>query len=375
MLTIFRRHLKSCPHRDKGREYRRCQCPVWVDGFIGGVDVRESLKIANWEKANTIIQSWEARGSREADPLISDAMDTYKADATARGLTGPTLEKYTLLFRRLQEFVDQRGLSHMSEIDLDVMREFRNGWTIRNLTGLKTLERLKAFLRFAHESGWTTDNYGVKIKAPKVRPTPTLPLTKANVADILGAISIYPNRANAVRLHALVLLLRYSGLRIRDAVTVRRDRIQEGKLFLYQAKTGTSVWVPLPLAVTAALDAIPLPDSAVHFFWTGEGKPRSCVGDWQRSLRRLFALAGVPDAHPHRFRDTFAVELLLAGVPLERVSMLLGHTSVKTTEKSYSPWVAARQEQLESDVRRTWETDLVLGKGTPQVHGKIERPN
>jgi len=83
------------------------------------------------------------------------------------------------------------------------------------------------------------------------------------------------------------------------------------------------------------------------------------VGNWQRALRLLFKLAGVPGGHAHRFRDTFAVELLLAGVPLERVSMLLGHKSVKVTEKHYAPWVAARQEQLESDVRRTWATDTV----------------
>jgi integrase/recombinase XerD len=34
---------------------------------------------------------------------------------------------------------------------------------------------------------------------------------------------------------------------------------------------------------------------------------------------------------------TFAVELLLAGVPLERVSVLLGQPSIKVTEKHYIP--------------------------------------
>jgi hypothetical protein len=34
-------------------------------------------------------------------------------------------------------------------------------------------------------------------------------------------------------------------------------------------------------------------------------------------------------------------------VPIDQVSVLLGHSSVKITEKSYSPWVKARQEQLE----------------------------
>ena len=35
------------------------------------------------------------------------------------------------------------------------------------------------------------------------------------------------------------------------------------------------------------------------------------------------------------FRDTFAVELLLSGVPIDQVSLLLGHSSVKVTEKHY----------------------------------------
>jgi site-specific recombinase XerD len=39
----------------------------------------------------------------------------------------------------------------------------------------------------------------------------------------------------------------------------------------------------------------------------------------------------------HRFRKTFAVELLLAGVPIHRVSELLGYQSVRITEKYYAP--------------------------------------
>jgi integrase len=42
---------------------------------------------------------------------------------------------------------------------------------------------------------------------------------------------------------------------------------------------------------------------------------------------------------------------------MDRVSALLGHSSIKVTEKHYSPWVRARQEQLEADVRRTWGTE------------------
>jgi integrase/recombinase XerD len=58
---------------------------------------------------------------------------------------------------------------------------------------------------------------------------------------------------------------------------------------------------------------------------------KSTVGNWQCALKLLFDLAEVPSGHAHRFRETFAVEALLAGIPLERVSILLGHQSVRIT--------------------------------------------
>jgi integrase/recombinase XerD len=58
---------------------------------------------------------------------------------------------------------------------------------------------------------------------------------------------------------------------------------------------------------------------------------------------------------PHMFRDTFAVEMLLAGLPIDQVSILLGHKSVKIIEKHYAPWVKARQDQLASSVRNAWQ--------------------
>jgi hypothetical protein len=41
------------------------------------------------------------------------------------------------------------------------------------------------------------------------------------------------------------------------------------------------------------------------------------------------------------------------------------HQSVRITEKHYAPWVKARQDQLEVDVRRTWPKE----KQQREVHG------
>jgi hypothetical protein len=96
----------------------------------------------------------------------------------------------------------------------------------------------------------------------------------------------------------------------------------------------------------------------------------SATGDRQRALKGVFKEAGIPGGHAHRFRDTLAVGLLQAGVPMDRVPVLLGHSSIKGTEKHYSPWVRARQEQLEADVRRTWEISVRETKETAKEHGK-----
>jgi integrase len=75
-----------------------------------------------------------------------------------------------------------------------------------------------------------------------------------------------------------------------------------------------------------------------HFFCDGKTKLEIAVGSWRRRLATLVELA-----HPHKFRDTFTVELLLSGLPIERVSILLGHQSVRITERHYAHWVRSRQ--------------------------------
>ena len=97
-------------------------------------------------------------------------------------------------------------------------------------------------------------------------------------------------------------------------------------------------------------------------------KPKTAISHWQCELKSLFELAKVANGHAHRFRDTFATGLLLQGVSLEQVSVLLGHSSIRITERHYAPWVRSRQEQLEADVRRTWKAVANETKGTSEVH-------
>jgi integrase/recombinase XerD len=172
-------------------------------------------------------------------------------------------------------------------------------------------------------------------------------------------------RNRALRLRALTLLMRWSGLSILDAVTLDRERLTKNddgddQIFLYRAKTNVPVYVVVPPEVAKLLRSL-ANSNPRYFFWSGNGDPRSAAKAFQRSYWKLFKLAEIllPDGspkrcHPHMFRDTFAVELLLAGNPIDQVSLLLGHSSVKITERHYAPFCRARQQQLTAAVKRSW---------------------
>jgi site-specific recombinase XerD len=59
-------------------------------------------------------------------------------------------------------------------------------------------------------------------------------------------------------------------------------------------------------------------------------------------------------------KPSFSVELLLVGVPIEQVSILLGHSNIKVTQQHYNPWVRDRQLQLEADLQRAWNRDPIV---------------
>ena len=378
MLTPYRRHHPGCAkHGD--RYWKRCRCPMWVEGTVSHAYVRRSLKTKSWERAQAeCIRLEQARDPSPEKPrpvgvTISDAVRAYLQDAKDRGLRESTLSKLDTIFRKqFLTWAAKRRFTRLADLDVVALRDFRSSWTDKPLSKSKKQSRVIGFFHFCQRSKWIVEHPMLGIGAIKVDQTPTDYFPADEFERILGSTNAYRDHrgetGNGARIRALTLLMRWSGLRIRDAVTLEKSRLSEDdKLLLYQAKTRQPVYVPLPPRVAAALRSVPTgpKPNRMYFFWSGNGLPKTAVADWQRSYRRLFRIADLRKAdgtpkrcHPQMFRDTFAVEMLLAGVPLDQVSILLGHKSIKVTEKHYAPWVRARQEQLENSVRRAWGTEL-----------------
>jgi len=346
MLNLWKRHSPNCSQ--KRRTFKKCGCVVWVSGSLHGQKMRKSLGIRNWEAAQKIVRDWEARIDG-GTVSVSQAFERFIADCTARHLRDETIGKYRLLQREMKaEF----GGRPVDAIGLHELSLYRESWRLSAISCRKKIERLRTFFRFCIERGWTEKNPAALLKPPRAAFSPTLPFSDEELKKISGALETYPDRPVGRRKQVLafVLMLQHSGLRIRDAACLSKDNLSEGKLLLYTQKTGQPVWLPLSGVVIEAIGGLP-----ARPFWSGNGNPKSCVADWQRSLKKLFALSGI-EGHAHRFRDTFAVNLLRHGVSLEDVSILLGHSSIKVTEKHYAPWVKVRQDRLEQAVRRTWDS-------------------
>jgi len=367
MLTIFRFHTKSCPHRADGRSWRRCKCPIHVQGTLEGVTIRESLGTRNWDRATAITREWEAVGvkTETEDASIAKLHEAFTADLKRRKVTSATQAKYGVLFDRLEAWAGEKGYTHVKQINLSNLREHVGAWPDAAITQTKNLERLRCVFRFANESDWISSNPAAGISMPTCKPNPTLPYEREEMAAIIEACSRFPSskvgRGLPVceRIKSLALLMRYSGLRISDAVSCGVARLDGNRLFLYTQKTGTPVYVPLPPMVCEELAACPR-SNPNYWFWSGKGTVESCRKYWDKKLRKLFGLAGVAGAHSHRFRDTFAVEQLNAGTEMAEVSIMLGHSSVRITEKHYAPWVKSRQQKLEAAVSRAWANDPLI---------------
>jgi integrase/recombinase XerD len=158
--------------------------------------------------------------------------------------------------------------------------------------------------------------------------------------------------------------MKHTGLAIRDALTLRRDELVFDKpkklhrVTTSRQKTGVHVSVPIPADVANELLEV-LNGNPEYVFWSGNGLQESIAKNFQKHLKKVFEEAGLYTGDhmvSHRLRDTFAVNLLQKGVPLlEEVSKLLGHESIKTTEKSYAKWVKGRQDRLHSLVVATFD--------------------
>lgn len=277
---------------------------------------------------------------------VAEAAASYIADCEARNVRASTITSYR---RTLGTFPDMQ-LTHVAAAHV---AHWRAGRKVGSGTQRKELEHLRFFFRWCCTRKLISENPAAGVRPPRVDSRPTMPYSQDEVSRLLAACdrisSDNPVETGYIRRRArcFVLLLLYSGLRRSDAAVLRRSALgKDNRLTLRTEKTGVRLQVQIPAAVADELRSLPA-DHPEYFFWSGRSKPATIAGNLWRTIQRLGKLSEI-HATPHRFRDTFACRLLEKGADIRTVQMLLGHTSVRTTEKHYAPWIEAHQRLLDS---------------------------
>jgi integrase/recombinase XerC len=287
----------------------------------------------------------------EALPLGHDLQDAARAwldhVVHERGHAEKTREAYE---RDLRQFVAWLGgaLSHppciadLAALDAKRIRAFmaarrKAGLTSRSLA--RTMSALRMFFRWLEAEDIAKSRAVQQVALPKVPHGIPRPLTLEKAAAVVDGGATAELDWIAARDTAVLLLLYGSGLRISEALAIKRKDAPtpERDVLRVVGKGGRERLVPvLPITRDAiaryiALCPYPLaPDAPL--FLGAKGGPLS-ARIVQLAMARMREVLGLPEtATPHALRHSFATHLLSAGADLRQIQELLGHASLSTTQ-------------------------------------------
>lgn len=188
-------------------------------------------------------------------------------------------------------------------------------------------------------------------RLPKRTPRPVAPDEAASVIEEAG--DARPGW-EGVRDRTLFLLLYGAGLRIGEALALRRADVAPGRQTLrVRGKGGKDREVPLIDPVRRGLDewleAAPASEPEAPLFMGVRGGPLG-ARTAQKRMKEIRTALSLPDsATPHALRHSFATHLLEGGSDLRVLQELLGHARLATTER----YTAVADRQMLETYERT----------------------
>lgn len=270
--------------------------------------------------------------------------------AHERRLSPRTLEAYGHIGRTYLAFLEQHrgealGLTDLGGISAAEVRAHlaarRSGDHPLNARSLgQTLAGIRSFHGFLDRRCDTPAPQLALVRGPKIKPTLPRPVTADQARGLLNEPESDPDTAPwaAARDRAVLTLLYGCGLRISEALSLRRSDAPLGETLRVVGKGSKTRVVPVLPAVREAVEAylalqpfVIGPDEAL--FKAPRGGPLS-PRHVQATVQRLRGRLGLPaSATPHALRHAFATHLLGAGADLRSIQDLLGHASLSTTQK------------------------------------------
>jgi integrase len=272
-------------------------------------------------RAEAIAGELWRRLNRPAQERVSDLWPPYKADRLAAGATKARFES---MWKQIEPFFGYKLGSAITKQDCRDYTAKRRREGKSNSTIRTELELLRALLRW---------HYG-KEAPPIVAPPPSKAretyLTKDQAETLLASIE-------APHIKLFVELALGTGARMGAILDLTWDRVDlthgtidynpGGRDPTNKRRTVVGITPRLRERLLEA-KAARLTDYVIEY---GGNQ----VASVKKAVRSAAERSGVP-ASPHVLRRTAAVWMAMANVPMEKIAMVLGHTTTRITFQHYA---------------------------------------
>lgn len=262
-----------------------------------------------------------------------------------RGLSPNTARSYQTDLGNLVSFAESRGVLHIGDIDLELLRDWlwqasRQG--LAKSTLARRTAAVRSFTSWALQTGLVTTDAATRLRAPKADAHLPRVLTRQQVDDILDSLAVLATTGDPVaqRNVAIVELLYASALRVSELTSLDVFHIDVERFTVRVMGKGSKERVvpfgaPAGRALSHYLEdgrSRMLSEATQAVFLGARGKRVSTRIVYQLVASLLADIPGTGPAGPHTLRHTAATHLLDGGADLRAVQELLGHASLGTTQ-------------------------------------------
>jgi integrase len=271
-------------------------------------------------KEHELKQSLESRRYTH-DPALIDVMNLYVEHADS--LRSASTAKYHAA--RIVPYIEGKRASDAKDCADTITSKLRaKGYAIATIN--RSLGTLKKALGLAFDKHLTEINYGMYLRR----------MPEHNERDVFLSIDevkkICDCASENVRAAMWIALL--TGMRRGEVLKIKKEDIK-GDIIIIPAgntKAFKKRVVPITKAVIPWLEYVPF---SINF----EGL--------KTGFRRAREKAGMPHVHFHDLRHSCASLLIESDVPIEVVSKIMGHSSIKMTERYVHIRAERQREALE----------------------------
>ena len=286
-----------------------------------------------------------------AERLIEEFLDALWLE---KGLSPHTRSAYRTDLLAFARWLEGRGLT-LESVGRDAVLDHL-GWRLSEgyqaRSTARFLSGLRSFYKHAVREGRLAEDPTLLVSMPQLGAPLPKSLSEADVEALLAA----PDTEDTLGLRDRTMLevLYATGLRVTELISLTLDEInlREGSLRVF-GKGSKERLIPLGEEAIAWLEsylktARPLllgGQPGDILFPRQRGTPMTRQPFWRR-IKLHAQVAGIRTSlSPHTLRHAFATHLLNHGADLRTVQMLLGHTSLSTTQ-IYTHVARVRLQQL-----------------------------